>query len=184
MKEMLMPKQKHTGFTIVELIVVIVVIAILVTIIVVQVGDTRKRANDAKRIDDISKIVKAFEGWSLATNNDFVSMSAGSGGAEVGWFDTVYSGYPSVQGVLTDAGYLSSDIKDPIYRKSPASEAYAYMIAPCNNGDANIRVVLARLEVVPEQTPSEQMGVTCSGSTFTSYTTTYKMNYAKLIDLR
>jgi prepilin-type N-terminal cleavage/methylation domain-containing protein len=172
------------GFTIVELLIVIVVIAILAAIATVAYTGLQKRARDTKRIDDIAKIEKAFKLWAADTGGDFTDMNAGSGGGESGWFDTAYTTYPSVKSVLVDAGYLSNDIVDPINKKSPTSDAYAYMITTCSGASsATHRVLLARLENPPESTPSEQVGGVCSGGNFATYTSTYNMNYVKLVSI-
>ena len=56
-----MNKFKNKGFTIVELIVVIAIIAILATIIITSVNQFQAKARDAKRIADMSQVMKALE---------------------------------------------------------------------------------------------------------------------------
>ena len=177
-------ERKQLGFTIVELLIVIVVIAILAAISTLAYSGTQQRARDTKRVDDIAKIVKAFQLWGAETGGNFDTMSAGSGGAEAGWFDGLYTTYPSVASVLIDAGYLTDGVVDPIDRTYPAADAYSYMIASCSSLDSNrYRVVFARLESPPSESPEEQIGATCTGGSFDNYTTTYFMNYAKLVKL-
>ncbi len=170
-----------TGFTIVELLIVVVVIAILAAITVVSFNGIQQQARDTKRIDDVNKIVKAFQIWSIQENSNFTTMQAGSGAAEVGWFDGPYTPYPSVKSVLVSGGYLSEGVVDPINDKTVAN-ASAYMITFCN-GEENTRVILARLENPPVQTVAEQIGKTCTYGSFTSYVGTYQMNYGRLIEL-
>lgn len=54
-------KQKQTGFTIVELLIVIVVVAILATISIVAYNGIQARARDTMRTDGIAKIERALE---------------------------------------------------------------------------------------------------------------------------
>ena len=172
---------KTKGFTIVELLIVIVVIAILAAITIVSYTGIQKQARDSKRVDDVSKIVQAFQLWSAENSGTFDSMAAGSGGAEIGWFDTVYSGYPSIKAFLVSGGYLSDGTTDPIDSKVNGP-AYAYMVAQCDT-TSNTRVILARLENPPSQSVSQQIGKTCTASSFTSYTGFYAMNYGRLVEL-
>lgn len=54
-------KQKQTGFTIVELLIVIVVIAILAAITVVAYNGIQQRARDTQMFSDLANAAKKFE---------------------------------------------------------------------------------------------------------------------------
>lgn len=54
-------KQKQTGFTIVELLIVIVVIGILAAITIVAYNGIQQRAKEAERQSDITAVAKALE---------------------------------------------------------------------------------------------------------------------------
>lgn len=174
---------RRAGFTIVELLIVIVVIAILATISIVAYNGVQQRVRDTKRKDDIAKIAKAFQLWAADTGKGFDTINAGSGGVALGWFDSSYAPYDSVASVLINSKYLNTSVVDPINKKT-AGESYAYMIVPCNYTTDPQRIMLARLEVPPSLSVADQLGVTCSGSTYTSYTTTYGMNYAQMVVLK
>lgn len=167
---------KQRGFTIVELLIVIVVIAILSAITTVSYNGAQQRSRDSQRVTDIANMKKALMLWSMDNSLPISAMNAGAGGAVVGWFDGAYSPYISVLQTLIDGGYATANVHDPMNVKS--APYYAYMITPCNAGDAsNVRVLLAHLEIPPTQTLAQQLGVTCTNGNFTGYTTTYQMNY-------
>jgi general secretion pathway protein G len=56
-----MKKQKQTGFTIVELLIVIVVIGILATITIVAYNGIQQRGRDARRLSDIKSVEQALQ---------------------------------------------------------------------------------------------------------------------------
>jgi len=53
--------KKHSGFTIVEILIVIVVVAILAAISIVAYNGIQSRARDAERAQDITSIQKVLE---------------------------------------------------------------------------------------------------------------------------
>ena len=55
-----MVKNKR-GFTIVEIMIVVIVIAILVTLTIVTYNGMKRRAEDAKRVSDLTSLVKAIQ---------------------------------------------------------------------------------------------------------------------------
>lgn len=75
-------KSKHTGFTIVELLIVIVVIAILAAITVVAYTGVQERARDSKIKSDISTIVRAIQA-ARTTEGKTLAEITGSGATGV-----------------------------------------------------------------------------------------------------
>jgi len=71
-------KNKQSGFTIVELLIVVVVIAILAAITIVAYNGIQRNARDTIRIDKISKIAKALEMYKI-DNNQYPAILDGSG---------------------------------------------------------------------------------------------------------
>ncbi len=53
--------KNRKGFTLIELLVVIAIIGLLSTLAVVQLGDARAKARDAKRISDVKQVSTLFE---------------------------------------------------------------------------------------------------------------------------
>lgn len=71
-----MGKQKQTGFTIVELLIVIVVIGILAAVVIVAYNGVQKRAANASRLSEANQMAKALLAYK-AQNGDFPPLPAG-----------------------------------------------------------------------------------------------------------
>jgi len=72
---MLAFRNKQSGFTIVELLIVIVVIGILAAITIVAYNGVQTRARDTQIKDTVAKVAKAIQIWAI--NHD--QLPAGSG---------------------------------------------------------------------------------------------------------
>jgi prepilin-type N-terminal cleavage/methylation domain-containing protein len=172
-----MHKRVHqAGFTIIELLIVIVVIAILAVITIVAFNGVQQRARDSQRIADLNNAKKGLVRWSIDNGQPISAINSGSGGTATGWFDSPYTPYQSVLQTLIDGNYATASLHDPLNSKATH---FSYMITPCNASDTTTaRVLLAHLENPPAQTVAQQLGMSCTNASFTSYTTTYEMNYA------
>ena len=179
-----MQKNRY-AFTIVELLVVIVVIAILAAITIVAYNGIQQRSRDAKRISDLEQIEKGLHLWSASTGKSFNEINAGYEGTGMGWFSGVYTSPVSTKQLLINNNLLSSGVQDPINTMVVNTSTFSYMISDCFAGDTTQRVVLAQLETPPAQSLPQQLGVTCNGTTYTTYTGSgYKMNYGRLVKLQ
>ena len=108
-------KKKHTGFTIVELLIVIVVIAILAAITIVAYNGVQQRARDARRATDLSNIAKGIQRWSIETSQDFSAFPVGVSSIKAnGWYNISYLGAGSAKAYLVNAGYIPNSVDDPI----------------------------------------------------------------------
>ena len=134
-------KQKQTGFTIVELLIVIVVIAILAAISVVAYTGIQQRARDNIRKADIEQIAKALElhyiDYGIFTkpgelcsdtsfgkdNCDSVLVNTGSWAPDSDMYH------------LVDEGYMATIPEDPIN-----NETYKYTYEPWNVGQGGYTV--------------------------------------------
>lgn len=79
-----MNRQKQTGFTIVELLIVIVVIGILAAITIVAFNGVQKRARDTQRLSDANAIVKSIEQYKVL-NGNFPPIGYSGLGNQSGW---------------------------------------------------------------------------------------------------
>lgn len=61
-----MPRHRHSGFSLVELMVVIAIIGTLTTIAVAAMGEARRKSRDLKRVADVRQVVISLELY----NND------------------------------------------------------------------------------------------------------------------
>lgn len=170
-------RSKSAGFTLVELIVVVIVITILALIITLVYTDTKTKALDAKRKEDVDKIHKAMQVWAFRSGKTYAEMNTGwSGGGATGYFHSSYGGLPSARSILMDAGYLDESVADP--------EGRPYFVSVCTGGASdNKRLVYARFTNAP--TPSAAEVASAAGCTHASVNqaiNSYRMNYAVLID--
>lgn len=67
-------KQRQSGFTIVELLIVIVVIGILATLVIVTFSGIQQKARDTKRQTDINAIDSTVEAY-YASNGNYPTLA-------------------------------------------------------------------------------------------------------------
>jgi type II secretion system protein G len=72
-------KQKESGFTIVELLIVIVVIGILAAITIVAFNGVQAKAKDAERISEVKTLQKAIEMYAVE-NGTYPSIGSDNAG--------------------------------------------------------------------------------------------------------
>jgi len=81
-------KQRKSGFTLVELLVVVAIIALLVTAIVASFENAKAKARDAERVSEINSINTAL-----------------------GFYHNDYNMYPIYEGYITGSDTLSEALK-------------------------------------------------------------------------
>jgi prepilin-type N-terminal cleavage/methylation domain-containing protein len=163
---------KQKGFTIVELLIVIVVIAILAAISIVAYNGIQQRAKYTENIAKIEEIGKAIRMYRAEGG----SMSNGIAGANGLWYgasSSVYGGTAtSIRQALVDSGHLST------------TALPTFMMAQCTTNSDERRVVLARVDPIPEKTVAQQIeSHNCNNGTLAVYTDPalqYKMNIGKV----
>jgi prepilin-type N-terminal cleavage/methylation domain-containing protein len=140
-----MLRQKLSGFTIVELIVVIVVIVILATITAASYNGIQTKARDAARADSIAKIKEALDLY-LVKNGRYPSATPNPG-ANGGWEASI-----DVSGTFMEhvaqygppGGMPVDPVNDTTYR-------FLYYRYPAGNGGCDASkggfyVLIARFE--------------------------------------
>ncbi len=125
---------KHSGFTIIELLVVIVVIGILVTITVVNYNGVQARSRDTIVKNAAKQVAVELLRYSSDTGNTPLQTGGGSNGGGSGWFSSQISGgsYPlPTETVLVNGGYLPSGFtaalpKNIVYNNSNSTTLMLY----------------------------------------------------------
>jgi len=126
MNSLLFKKQTHSGFTIVELLIVIVVIAILAAISFVAYNNIQQRARDNMRKADIANLAKGIELYHAANGN--YPMTSGwctqySGPGYIAAFRAELQ--PYMQNIPLDPLFAST-YQDYFYRNVGDTSYYLY----------------------------------------------------------
>jgi prepilin-type N-terminal cleavage/methylation domain-containing protein len=79
-------KQRQSGFTIVELLIVIVIIGILATLVIVTFSGVQQRARDSERKTDINAIAGQLEAV-YAKTGTYPTLAQLNDNADGGWQD-------------------------------------------------------------------------------------------------
>lgn len=106
-------KNKKSGFTLLELLIVIAIIAILsvALVIVLNPAETLKKSRDAQRISDLSTMKTAIGLYLTNASTPLlnnVALNAGckataAGARALGGTEKVYYSYPTESGAITDS---------------------------------------------------------------------------------
>lgn len=172
----------HTGFTIVELIIVITVIAILAGIALVAYPGYQMRTRDNERKSDLTQVATALNTYALQKNS-FITAGCGKTGAGNGWLSADSSqspglgGYPkSIVTCLQESKLLSGGVfADPTgctYNSGGTcgtDPVKAYMKATCTKSGVSVTYVLAYLESLPQK--ETEVDALCDNGTVAGFTT-------------
>jgi general secretion pathway protein G len=99
----------HSGFTIVELLIVIVVIAVLAAISIVAYNGVQERARDSQRKQDVASIVKALELYYI--DNGVYPPGSGSTVINQHWSTTADTSWDNLENSLAE--YMDTLPRDP-----------------------------------------------------------------------
>lgn len=127
-----MASNSSKGFTLIELLVVIAIIVLLSTLAVVALGSARKKANDAKRLGDMTQIRFALESYFTKRN---AYPTVGSPGVTLGVGNAK---------CLNGNGFAAAGCSDPLMAvipHDPGSSTYVY-----SSADGKSYKILATLE--------------------------------------
>ena len=127
-------KNKQSGFTIVELLIVIVVIGILAAITIVAYNGIQVRARDTQRSQDMAGIIKALELYKVDKGAYPPSNGTDSPGSNVPAGYTITNAYGRSYATndswlksLVTGGYIKNAPKDPI---NTMDNYYSYYVYP------------------------------------------------------
>lgn len=154
--------QRSRAFTLVELMIAVLLIAILASVVVLNLGETRKKARDGQRRADAKTLVGAVVAHRQLKGTTFVTVpnqscvvSSGSGlltgagcvganGRSFGKVNVVtatassgerYAG-TSIISALRSAGVLGTDLRDPLARGTSNTDMQLpdYVLIRANQG--------------------------------------------------
>lgn len=114
----MMLRKSQSGFTLIELLVVIAIIGLLASMIVIALANSRAKARDAKRKQDMLNIGKALELY-YNTNNSYPctgNASIGSCSGSIVWY-----GVPTSGGNCGFAGLTTSGANGYIPNLAPGT---------------------------------------------------------------
>lgn len=115
----------QTGFTIVELLIVIVVIGILAAITIVSYNGIQGRAQDSRRVSDVTNLRDALELYKIQ-NNAFPAVTSANTDSS-GW-EVSYKNNSFIPALRT-SGVLNADLLDPINNDTYFYRYYKYAAA-------------------------------------------------------
>lgn len=175
-------RQRNSGFTIVELLIVIVVIGILAAITIVAYNGIQTKARDTQRKTDLAQIGESLHLYNT-DNGDFISATgactAGYNGTGGGWYHNDYDTtgpWKSISRCLIDGGYISKAFNDPQSAKGcvaiPATspvenECFYYMKYDCGTAT----YLFTNLESMPHSSTDTD------GTCMSTLDSTYGMNF-------
>ncbi len=107
---------KQRGFTLIELLVVIAIIGILSSVVVASLNSARKKARDARRVDDVKQVQLALELY----------------------FDANSGKYPQALSALPNAGFIPSEPDPAYYKYVPLSSCTSYHLGVTLEEGTNI----------------------------------------------
>lgn len=125
-------RDESRGFTLIELLVVVAIIVLLSTLAVIALGSARKKANDAKRLSDMTQIRFALESYFTKRNAYPTTVPAG----------VVLGAGNST--CLNPKGFAPAGCAEPlmaIIPRDPGAGAYVY-----SSADGKTYKILATLE--------------------------------------
>lgn len=125
---------KHSGFTIIELLIVIAIIGILTTLTVLAYGGIQQRSRDSIVKNAAKQLAVELLRYSSDTGNTPIQTGGGYNGSGVGWVSSQITGAPylvQVETVLVNGGYLPSGFtaalpKNTVYNNSNSTTLMLY----------------------------------------------------------
>ncbi|MBL8158841.1 prepilin-type N-terminal cleavage/methylation domain-containing protein [Candidatus Saccharibacteria bacterium] len=154
------PVPRASGFTIVELLIVIVVIGILAAIVLNSFSNSQKQARDAKRMTDLTAIVKAVRSYGASTGA-FPAVTANPG--IDGWEVSTDPAGSFIESLVT-ARLFNEVPVDPTNNSQYTYRYYRYAGGSynCNGGQSYFVVAIEHTEQYGNAKHPKSPGWACS----------------------
>lgn len=161
--------RQHSGFTIVELLIVIVVIAILAAISIVAYNGIQTRARDSQRSSDISAIVKGLELYYIDKGSYPTVGGSTSPGMNSGWATTADASWQNLVNALKPyASNLGADPTSTAGVWNAFNYSYYYNIngSYCNTASGQMFILTYKFE---NTTQKNTLTGDCNGTVLGPY---------------
>jgi len=146
--------KKEKSFTLIELLVIIAIIGFLASVVIINLGSGKKRAHDARRVQEIDRLFKAMELCYSDKGNYPNSDSFWDRKGATGWCYTFSCStcFGNFQDAMTQCVYVN--IRDPI-NVDPNAYYYFYFTptstvyngVPINSACKGHYALMAHLEL-------------------------------------
>jgi prepilin-type N-terminal cleavage/methylation domain-containing protein len=163
--------RSHSGFTLIEILIVVAIIAILSSVVLIGLGPTQKSGRDARRLSDLHEVQTGLELY-YGKCGLYPSLSVTNGACPVCGYDV---GYKDMSKALTDSNIgISSVPQDPVsghtyYYGTDQNCSKYLLMAKLENRDNSVFVNYTAPSTSDFKGDFSDANINCSTSTTPNY---------------